>query len=187
MSINLDANTIKNGAETLKNVSRIAANLTNPAQNHPQEKKLENMNQPHTQTVEVKVGDTNPQQKPQVVHEKKETHIHKAFPDQRELTERECQVKELELRNEHEYRMQELKFRMLIDEQDRRDRKEREERRRAQERRFARNMGIGFTVAGIVAVGCIAADFYTNTWLPKHGGMALPAQQVEISGEGTVK
>ena len=187
MNINLDANTIKNGAETLKNVSRIAANLTNPTQNHPQEKKQENMNQPHTQTVEVKVGDTNSQPKPQVIHEKKETHIHKAFPDQRELSERECQVRELELRNEHELRMKELNFRMLSDEQDRRERKEREERRRAQEKRFARNAGICFAVAGVVTVGCLAADFYTNTWLPKHNRLAIPAQQADISGEGTVK
>lgn len=193
MGISIDQSTINNGMETMKNLTKLAANVTNPKPPHqPQEKKQENMNQPHTQTVEVKVGEQTPASKPTIIKEKSETHVHKVFPDQRELSERECAVRELELKNEHEFKMKELEFRMIQEEQNRKERREREEydrkereRRREREKRFSRNMCIGLGVAGAVALGCAALDLYTNSGHFKSGRLALPKQSA-VPGEGNV-
>lgn len=197
MGVNLDPNAFNKAAEIAKNITRVAANVTDP-NNKPkpqQEKKTENMNQPHTQTVEVKVGEQNPAQKPTIIKEKSETHVHKVFPDQRELSERECNVRELELRNEHEYKMEELHWRMQMEAENRKERKERDERdrkereeRRQRDRKFARNLGIGLGAVGVVTVGLAIYDYYTNSRNPKiGGGTAREPQAVNaIPAEGTV-
>lgn len=193
--MNINQDTINKGVETVKNLTRVAANLTDNKPKNPQpEKKTENMNQPHTQTVEVKVGEQNPAVKPTIIKEKSETHVHKVFPDQRELSERECQVRELELRNEHELKMAELNFRIRQEEQNRNDRREREEhdrkereRRREKERRYSRNICIGMGVLGLAAVGCYAFDLYTNSRGVKNHRAALPEQPAAIQGSGTVE
>ena len=196
MGINLNTNTINNGAETLKNLSKLAANLTTdkPKQNLPQEKKTENMNQPHTQTVEVKVGEQNPQPKPTIIKEKSETHVHKVFPDQRELNDRECAVRELELKNDHEYKMAELRFRMDTEDQNRKERKEREERyekererRREKDRKFARNVCIGMGAVFIVAAGVAIYDSYTHSGRAGCKRVAISAPEAPVTAEGTVK
>ena len=197
MGVNINSNTFNNLAETAKNVSRIANNLTEkPKQNQP-EKKTENMNQPHTQTVEVKVGEQNPVQKPTIIKEKSETHVHKVFPDNRPLSDEECAVRELELKQDHEYKMKELEYRMAIEEQNRKDRKEREEnerkereRRREKDRRFARNTCIIMGAVGAVALGFAAYDFYTGSRGAQSRKLALREPKVEIEltpDEGSVK
>ncbi len=195
MNVNLDQNTANKVAETAKNVSRIVANLTDKPAPKPAEKKQENMNQPHTQTVEVKVGGDaagNASQKPTVIHEKKETHVHKTYPDQRALTEAECAVETLRIKNEHELRMREMDFRVMVEEYSRKDRKEREEyerkereRRRERERRFTRYACIGLGVAGAAAIGYAAYDFCTHSGLFKNRGLALQPGGA-VAAEGSV-
>lgn len=191
MSITLNQDALNKGLEAAKNLTRVAANLTDnkPKPQQP-EKKTENMNQPHTQTVEVKVGEQTPTSKPTIIKEKSETHVHKVFPDQRELSERECQVRELELRNEHELKMAELKFRVQQDEY-RREREEHErkerERRRERQQRHSRNFCIGMGVLGLAAVGCYAFDLYSNSRGLKSRRVALPQQSGTVQGEGTVE
>lgn len=194
--MNIDNDMINKGLETAKNVSKFVANITDskPQQRPPQEKKQENLNQPHNQTVEVKVGDAHPgNPKPTVIREKNETHVHKVYPDQRELSDRECDVETLRIQTEHERKMRELSFRMEMEMENRRERKEREEyerkereRRRERDRKFTRNMCIGIGAAGLIAVGCAAFDFYTNSRNSANRGVALQQPRPAVTGEGTV-
>ena len=194
MGINLDANVITKGMETVNNLTKVAANLTDNKQQKPEPQKPDHNNQPHNQTVEVKVGETNPSQsKPMVIREKSETHIHKTFPDQRELSARECEVETLRLKNEHELKMKELDFHMNTEAMNRKDRLEREEyerkereRRRERERKTARKICIGCCIAGVVAVGFAAYDFYTGSRNPEDRKLFLRASN-PVKTEGTVK
>ena len=194
MSFTVNQNTLNNGVEAAKNVSRVLANLTDNKPKTQPEKKTENMNQPHTQTVEVKVGEQQPAAKPTIIKEKSETHVHKVFPDQRELSERECQVREMELKNEHELKMTELKYRIQLEEENRKERREREEyerkereRRRERERKYSRRVCIGMGVLGVAAIGCYAYDLYTNSRGLKGRRVALPDQPAPVQGTGSVE
>ena len=194
MNMNLDANTMNKVIETTKNFSQVAANLTKPQkpQNPPQ--KPDQMNQPHTQTVEVKVGEQTPATKPTIIKEKSETHVHKVFPDSRELNERECAVRELELKNEHEYKMAELHFRMDLEAQARKERKEREERaekdrerRRERDRKFTRNLCIGMGAVVVLAAGAAIYDSYTSSRSSGGRRLFVPAQEKVVPAEGKVE
>lgn len=195
MGININSNAINDGAQTLKNLSQVAANLTKPQQKPQEKPKQENFNQPHTQTMELKIGDMAPQPKPLVLKEKSETHVHKYFPENRELSERECQVRELELRNEHEYKMKQLDDMIRAGEEYRKDRKEKEEleRREREEtrRRGRRNAAIFMGALGVAAVGAVGYYLYTSSRNPANRGMALPATgeavNTPVQAEGTVK
>ena len=193
MGININSNAINDGAQTLKNLSQVAANLTKP-QPKPQEKpKQENFNQPHTQTMELKIGDMAPQPKPLVLKEKSETHVHKYFPENRELSERECQVRELELKNEHEYKMRQLDDTIRAGEEYRKDRKEKEELERKEReearRRGRRNAAIFMGALGVAAVGGVAYYLYTSSRNPANQRVAIPSAETVtmVPGEGTVK
>ena len=190
---NINVNEVIN---TAKNVSQIAANLTKQHEK-PQEKKEENFNQPHTQTVEVKVGEQNPASvKPMIIKEKQPVvHEHKVFPDNRELSQRECEVRELEVKQDHEYRMKALDYRMQMEEQARRDRKEREEkyekereRRRERDRRVARTCGIVVGTACLCAVGYVAYSLYTDYHNPANRRVAISSTEAvnAVPAEGSV-
>lgn len=193
MSMNLDPNIINKGVETMKNISKVAANLTDNKPQKPAEQKPEQMNQPHTQTVEVKVGETTPQQKPTIIKEKSETHVHKVFPDQRELSERECAVRELELKFDHELKMREQALREEIEMQNLKDRREREEyerkereRRRERDRKSTRNFCIFLGAMGVAAMGFAAYDFYTGSRNAPRIKLALRSDN-PVETEGTVE
>lgn len=158
----MDSNVINNLMETTKNVTKFAANVTAKQPNNPpQEKKHETHNhQPQNQTVEVKVG--SPDGVPKL-REKKETHIHKVFPDGRELSERECEVEKLRLKQESDLRNRELDFNFMVEEHARADRKEREayerkERKEREERNRRRNRNLAIGVGAAVVFG--AATYY---------------------------
>lgn len=198
MGLNVDSQTINNGIEIVKNLSKVAAAAGGGKQNNQQpkqEKKQETTNQPHNQTVEVKVGDPGNANRPMILKEKSETHVHKVFPDSRELSQNECAVRELELKNEHEYKMAELHFRMDCEVNARKERKEREERaekerkeRRERDRKFRRNACICMGAVGVVALGFAAYDLYTGS--RNSGGSKLVISAPEskvIPAEGTVK
>ena len=199
MNGKLDADTINKGLDIVKNVSKLTANLSDSNRQRPpqQEKKQENLNQPHTQTVEVKVGDPNGQ-KPAVIREKNETHVHKVFPDNRELSERECEVEKLRLQNEHDIKVRELEYRIKLEDEARRERKERTEyerreaeRRRNDAKKFNRRLAIGLGAAGTVCLGLAAWDIYSGIRNPSRRGMALHSDaEVKIAlnpDEGSVK
>ncbi len=194
MGVNLDSNTINKGMEIVKNISQMGANITKEQKQQPQPQKPDNFNQPHTQTVEVKVNEPNPGQKPMIIEKKPETHVHKVFPESRELNERECSVREMELKNEHEYKMRELDWRIRMEEENRRERKAREEyerQRREKDRKTARNIGICMVGAGVVAAGVAAYYLYSDPRGTARRRVALSAPQsvtpAPVPAEGTVE
>lgn len=201
MSIN--ANVITDGVQTVKNLSQVAANLTKPAPKpqQPQEKKSETTNQPHTQTVEVKVGEQSPNPKPVIVKEKSETHVHHHFPENRELSDRECAVRELELKQNFELETKRLDMRSYEAELDRRDRKEREEReekdrqrRREDARRRNRRAAVVAGIVGVAGLAAIGYYIYTDSRNPGSARLSIswgngkntPAEQ-PIKAKGSVK
>ena len=187
----MDASMLLTGLEAINNVTKIADRVSKPVEKKTY-REGDSTNQPHSQTVEVKVG-SEQANKPVVVHEKKETHIHKPFPEGRELSERECEVEKMRLQLEADDKKEERELIRWREEEYRRERKEREERdrkererRREDENRFNRRFAIGACVVGAVAVGCLAYSFYSDFRNPSGGRLAVPAQKA-IEAEGTVK
>ena len=188
------ASVLMNGIEMVNNASKVAANLSK----RPPEKKTYNegdtTNQPHTQTVEVKVGEQGTP-KPVVVHEKKETHIHKPYPDSRNLTKEECEVETLRIKLEAEDKKAEREYRMWLEEKYREERREREEnarkerdRRREEDKKFARRVFICAGIAGAIGVGCYAYSCYTSSRRSASCGLVLPASKAAtIEADGAVK
>ena len=196
MGMNLDSNTINKGMDIVKNFSQMGANLTKDHKpQQPQPPKPDNFNQPHTQTVEVKVGDPSQAPKPVIIEKKPEIREYKVFPDGRELSERECTVREMEIKNDHEYRMRELDWKIRLEEENRKERREREERyekererRKERDRRMARAAGVCMVGLGVVAVGAFAYSIYTDSRHPARQRMAIPAPEnvAPVQAEGTV-
>ena len=177
----MDANTINAGMETLNNISKFAANISAKNNQKTDEKKEENMNnQPHSQTVEVKVGETGEVRKPLILKEKSETHIHKVFPDNRELNERECEIEKIRLNNEHELKMRELDFRIEQENALREERREKEEYARKErekkqeaERKLRRRVLIGAGAVALAGLGFTAYDIYTGARRSKINRVSL--------------
>lgn len=176
---NMDANMIGTGLEMLNNMSKVAANVSSKQPEKKSYKEGDNLNQPHNQTVEVKVGQDQPN-KPVIVHEKKETHVHKPFPEGRELSERECEVEKLRLQLEYDAKKDDLTYRVQMEETRRKERREADEyARKERERRHEENRkatrklwiaaGIGF--AGLV--GLAAYNIYTSSRIPGGSGFSV--------------
>lgn len=191
----MDSDFINKGMETVSNLSKLAANVTAKTTANKEEKK-EDMNQPHNQTVEVKVGDPAENRKPVILKEKNETHIHKVFPDNRELNQMECEIEKIRLMNEHELKMRELQFRIDQENALRAERKEREEyarkereRRQEKDQKFFRR--VGFVAAGvaIAGLGYTAYSLYTGPRDSKGNGIHIHKEShLKITdGEGTVE
>ena len=210
----MDSRDIQKGVETLANLSKLAANISTPKQpqNPPQDKKTykggDSTNQPHTQTVEVKLGDQSGEnKKPIIVKEKTETHIHKHYPDNRALSPEECEVEKLRINMEYAEKDKERAHQILMDdraakererqeelekiraEKEREERAEREEKRRKREKRL---LIYGAIVGGIGLVGT-GYYLYTDSRRSRNLEMALRTKQPTvnipdvISGEGEVK
>lgn len=171
---------LNNGMETLKNISKLAENISSNKNPVKQEKKEDNTNQPHNQMVEVKVGNPEENRKPMILKEKNETHIHKTFPDDRALSEAECEIEKIRLTNDHELKMKELEFRIAQETAAREDRKEREEyarkereRRQEQDKKFFRRLGWIAGGVAVVGLGCAAYDIYTSSRGIKKPGISI--------------
>ena len=198
--MNMDTDFIGKVMDTVSNTSKLAANLSEKTKAPKQqvEQSSSENNQPHNQTVEVKVGETD-QKRPMILKEKKETHIHKVFPDNRELNERECEIEKIRLTNEHELKMKELEFRIEQEQALRAERREREEyarreyeRKREKEEKFNHRMGIGLGCLGLAGFGYAAYTLYTDSRRAKGHRVALgkpgSAQvNASVEVEGTVE
>jgi hypothetical protein len=199
MAVPIDATVFGKALDTVNTVGKIAANLTDPKKSsgnnqnqnsNPPRKESTNTNQPHTQTVEVKVGNPDqPKEKPVVVHEKKETHIHKPYPDGRSLTKEECEVEKLRIQVAQQNLREEREYNLEIEERARKERKEkleyerleadrRREERKRQNRR-ARIVGYTLCGAGLVAAGYLLYSDYRDS---RAARLSVPAPQ-----NGTVK
>ena len=129
----------------------------------------ENVNQqPQHQVVQVQVGDPEGKKKPQVVKKTMETHIHKEFPDNRALTDAECDLALRKAQMEHELKLRELDLNMQREEIARKDRLEREERERKEEAKRQEEDEKSFKKAmkWILGIGgaCIGGSFVLEGW-----------------------
>lgn len=208
MSMTVNGVELSKGVEILNGAIKLANNLSEKQKNPPRpEKKVvestnTSTNQPHTQTVEVKVGDLG--QQPGQPNRNKfwdkdaKPVIVKPYPDGRELSERECEVEKQRLNQEHERKMKELEFWIRHDENERNDRKEREdyerkerERRREENRKANRRFAIGAGIVGAGCLGLIGWGMYTASRNCGGSGRALPEPKAElnvtVNGEGTVQ
>lgn len=208
--MNLDPAVFNKSLETINTAGKIVANLTDPKrpQNPPPQPKpgdKSNTNQPHTQTVEVKVGDQERRDKPMIIHDKQETHVHKTYPDDRAMSKDECEVEKLRIQTAHENAKEEREYNLLLDERNRKERRERDdyERRRREEkdaaqkksnRRFWICMAL-FGTACVGAMGYVIYDDYRTNGATRRALSEPKAQPVErkirepkaIKAEGTVK
>ena len=105
-------------------------------------------------------------------------------------------MRELELKQDHEYRMKELEHRIYLEEQARKERKERDERyekererRRERDRKTARKVGIVVGAACVVAAGVAAYCFYTDSRGFTRRRLAVPASEAvtAVPTEGAVE
>ena len=193
----VDSNMISNGLEVVSNLTKIAANASTQKPNENKIYKDGDTNQPHNQTVEVKDGNPDQQPpKPVVLQEKKETHIHKPFPEGRSLTTEECEVEKLRIKLEYDAKKDNLEYLAKMDEERNKMRREKEayerkerELRREENKKSNRRLLIfgGVVLAGLVGVA--AYSKYTDSRCADSSRLAIqpPTGVHAIPVEGSVK
>ena len=202
----MDSNGLQKVVELGLNASKVAANLSEVAKREKSPKQQENnrppketTSQPHNQTVEVKVGELSPasNQSPKIIKEKTEQHIHKHYPDGREMSKEECELERYRLELEYKDKEAERQYRMLVEEHRRMDQKERDEYARKQEelrkieqtKSRRKNRIIGGVLAGF-GLGVVGYCVYSDIRDSQRAGLAIPAPKTPrklIKAEGTVK
>lgn len=207
--MNISGHDLQKGIEFAANLSKFAANVTNPPQATPQAtyKEGDSTSQAHNQTVEVKLANPEAEKKPMVFKEKNETHIHKYFPDNRNLTAEECELRKFEIQLEYDEKDKAREFAILMDDRRREDeakaaerdrireekeRKDREERE-AHNRKWAKRALICGAIIGGVGLVDAGYRYYTDSRRPftPHIPGGMPGAQIKIpdviKGEGKVK
>lgn len=212
--MSMDVNVFGKALDAVNTAGKVVENLTsNKKQQNPlpqPKPEKSNTNQPHTQTVEVKVGDPDRKEKPVVVHEKNETHVHKAYPDGRALSKDECEVEKIRINTAHENNKEEREYQLTLERERRAERREREEyersereRRNAEKKKADRRFWIIFGVAAAATVVGIGYCMYTDNRAARTAGLPVPesksnltvtkepmkikSQNKPIKAEGTVK
>lgn len=195
--------------EALGNALKLAANLSDVVKMkpnvEPDNSNNANTQQNPNQTVQIKIGDS---EKPKtvgnrcyipakVVRKQPETHIHKDFPDNRALTEAECNLALEKAKMENALKIQQMEYRKFMDEICRKDRlakeeqerKDREERRKKNEKKAKVKAIIGgiFAVLGAGALGyAIWSDSKKgscNCGTPKLTITATPMNPIHAEGD----
>jgi len=169
----MNTNDLQKGLETVNNITKIFSNVTDPNKNPPEKKSQykggDSTNQPHTQTVEVKVGDQgNDNKKPVILKEKTETHIHKHFPDNRALSPEECEIEKMRLTLEYQEKDKEREHQIFLDNRAREEAKEAEEKARErfekeEERRKKRDKRMLIVGSILAGVGLVGTGYYLYT------------------------
>ena len=204
----MDTNGLQKVMDLSLSAAKTAANLSEMAKRDKAQKqqqdngpKKESTNQPHNQTVEVKVGELGQggNTAPKIIREKTEQHIHKHFPENREMSKDECDLERYRLELDYKDREAERNFRLLMEQNRRNDQKERDEyahkldaERKAEiQKTRKRNRIIGGILVGCglgIAGYCLYSDFRNN----QCSGLAIPApkppkKMTPLKGEGSVK
>lgn len=176
--------------DTLGDALKLAANLSESAKDY---KPNDNSNSAQTnpnQTVQIQMTPApakEEEKKPMVIREKPVTHIHKEFPDNRALTDAECNLALEKAKMENDIKRREMEYRQMMDEITRRDRlakeeqerKDREERRIRNEKRSKRR-AIVAGIFGAVIAGLTGYSMYKD-YKAMNGSCNF------VKGEGDVK
>lgn len=190
--------------DTFGDTMKVAANLTDvvkkdtPKTSDENNSKASNTSNPN-QTVQIQIADEGRKKdEPVVIHEKPETHIHKDFPDNRALTDKECELALQKAKMENELKTRQMELNSYREEIERKDRlaREAQERKDAEERRI-RNEKKGkvhMIFGGIVAAlgaGLIGYSIWSDSKKPAGSGTKLNITAGSGSGvihtEGSVE
>lgn len=191
-------------SETLGDAMRLSANLSElvkgrnddilrPRNSDDSNTAASNPNQ----QVQIHIGDPENKKKeePVVIHEKPETHIHKEFPDERALSDKECELALAKAKMEQEYKIREMEYNQYKYDQERQDRlareaqkrKDDEEKRIKNEKKAKVRRIIGAVVA-IFGAGYLGYSVYRDH--RNNGTVQMDTTQTApnpISAEGTVE
>ncbi len=193
---NINVNTI---AETLGDAVKLAANLTESAKNVTKLPPSDNSNNTQSnpnQTVQIQIADPSKKEEPKhtVVYKKPETHIHKDFPDNRALTDAECQLALKKAEMEWDLKMKQQEYDRERQDAERRDRLAREaqdrkiaEEKRIKEEKKAKIRGIVGGIFAALGVGLVGYSMYADHMDRKNGIANKSKLNVTISGEGKVE
>ena len=155
--------------DTLGDALKLATNLTSSNLPHVSDESVTTVNKPN-QTVQIQVkGDNEPKEhKPVIIREKKETHIHKDFPETRTLSDKECELAMEKIRLENALKVQEMEYQKQREEQERRDRTAREAQARqdrivSEAKQEKRNKIRAIITAVMVAIGGVGVGYKIYT------------------------
>ena len=192
----IDVNKVTN---TLGDAIKLAANLSDSAKEKKEMSYItDDSNSTQTtnpnQQVQIHIGDQDKKkEEPVVIHEKPETHIHKEFPDERALTDKECELALAKAKMENDYKNRELEYRQYKEDLDRRDRlnnealkrKDKEEQRAKNERK-EKIAGIVCAILGVLTTAGIGYAIYSDCHNQRLG-TSSPKIDIAINGEGNVE
>ena len=171
--------------DTLGDALKLAANLSEAKKDT--DNSSGSQSNPN-QTVQIQMAPAKEEEnKPKVIREKPVTHIHKEFPDNRALTDAECNLALEKAKMENVMKRREMEYRQYTDDITRRDRlakeeqerKDREERRIRNEKRSKRR-AIVAGIFGAVIAGLTGYSMYKD-YKTMNGSCNF------VKGEGDVK
>lgn len=177
--------------DTLGDSVKLAANLTEVTKMGgliPSDNSNNNESNP-SQTVQIQIADKDPsEKKPTILREKHETHIHKEFPDNRSLTDAECDLALKKATMENELKKMEMEAKMKREELERADRlaKEERERKEKEERRIRnekKSKVRSIIAACIAALGTVAVGYAIH----RDNKNSANSFNTPIKGEGKVE
>ena len=170
----MESTNVQKFTETLGDAVKLAANLSEVTKKenkmqHISDDSNNNQSNPN-QTVQIQIADQNTKDiPPKIIHHKPETHVHKEFPDNRALTDKECELSLEKAKMENTLKMKEMEFNSYRADQDRRDRlareeldrKEKEARRLKEERKWKIKAIVG-GIFGVVSAALVGYGIFTD-------------------------
>lgn len=185
--------------ETLGDAVKLAATLSEATKKDSNMQRLSddsNNNQSNpNQQVQIHIGEQErnkdkEKEKPIIIHEKPETHIHKDFPDDRPLSDKECDLALEKAKMDNALKNKELEYKQYREEQERRDRRLREEverkekeAQRVKNEKKAKVRGIIASALGIIGAIGVGYSIYRDN---RNKGTDM-ANSTVINGEGKVE
>lgn len=188
-------------SETFGDAIKLAANLSESVKDkkdissYPDNNSISSTNP--NQQVQIHIGenDSKKKEEPVIIHEKPETHIHKDFPDDRSMTDKECDLALEKAKMENNLKIEQLKFEQYKYDIERMDRLDREEKkrkddieRRKRDEKKAKIRGIIGGVLAVLGAGYFGYSVYRGNRYYRTG--AMDPQKTDspvISTEGTVQ
>lgn len=175
--MNMNENMLEKTVETLGNVTKIAANLSEPKKEAPKKQQSDDSNNACTGNQSVNISVAPKEKKPPKPVER---HIHE-FPENRELNERECELALQKARMDFELKKQEQDH---INRMDERSWQHQMELEKKQEKKARKTSIIGSILVAL-GIGALGYCAYKDS----KGGcsQAKGSSQEPVKAEGTVQ
>lgn len=190
-------------AETFGDAIKLAANLSGVKRpeadrySDDSNRAAQQSNPQQTVQIQLPESDKKPQMAiPTIIHDKAETHIHNEFPNDRALTDKECELSLEKAKLQHSLEVQRFEYRKFQDEVLRKDRlareaqerKDKEEKILREEKKAKRRTIIGsiFAALGVGLVGYSMYQDHKNNQT-QHMNQVPQTPHIPLQGEGTVE